>query len=295
MISFKITRKRVVYSLVSIVSVAFLALFLTQTAIHMASEIKYLANSSFREVPVMSQQYVYADSKGEQVLRWGISRKGSGKVPDANPGAPELISKYKGFYLGDIQSKRIYLTFDEGYENGYTSMILDTLRKYNVPAAFFITGHYLKGSRELVKRMVNEGHTVGNHSVYHKNFTSISDNEIIHEVKDLEKSFNDEFGYGMIFVRPPMGEYNERVLKVCSELGYYSVFWSFAYDDWYKDRTRGEAYARKIITENLHPGAIILLHAVSVDNARALEAVINDARAMGYTFGKLEEFTRGWK
>jgi len=224
-----------------------------------------------------------------RILRWGISRRQNNETPAADPGAPELLKKYGGAYLGDTSKNVIYLTFDEGYENGYTPMILDTLRDNQVKAIFFITGPYLKVHQDLVRRMVEEGHIVGNHTIHHPSLPEISDREIEEEVLGLERAFREKFGKEMKFLRPPKGEYSERTLAITQKLGYCNLFWSFAYDDWYRDKVRGPEYAKNIVMRNLHNGAVILLHAVSKDNAQALDSIIKEAIDKGYVFGDPNE------
>ncbi|SHJ50705.1 peptidoglycan-N-acetylmuramic acid deacetylase [Thermoclostridium caenicola] len=227
--------------------------------------------------------------------RWGIVRDGPNRQPTPDPGTPELLSRYNSLYVGDIQEKIIYLTFDEGYENGYTGKILDVLYENQVNAIFFITGPYLEKEEELVRRMVEEGHAVGNHTISHKSLPTLSDEEIERETTGLDRRFYEKFGKNMVFLRPPKGEYSERTLRITSELGYVNVFWSFAYDDWNTKNQRGWEYAFKKVTGNLHNGAILLLHAVSSDNAEALDAIIKEARRQGYEFGDvfdLEDLAR---
>ncbi len=224
-----------------------------------------------------------------KTLRWGIARSPDNKTPKADPGAPEMLSKYGGFYLGDTSKTEIYLTFDEGYENGYTSKILDVLRANNVKAVFFITGPYLKDQQDLVRRMVEEGHEVGNHTINHPSLPEIDDKRIEDEISGLDKTFNEIFGKHMTYLRPPKGEFNERTLSISQKLGYTNLFWSFAYEDWYRDRIRGPEYAKNIVLRNIHNGAIILLHAVSKDNADALDSIIKGARENGYEFGNINK------
>ncbi len=223
------------------------------------------------------------------LLRWGIRRKPDNQIPDADPGAPQLLVRYGGIYLGDINEKKIYLTFDEGYENGYTGKILDVLRENNVKAVFFITGPYLKEHQDLVRRMVEEGHEVGNHTINHPSLPTIGDERLEEEILGLDRAFYEKFGKHMRYLRPPKGEYSERSLALTRKLGYCNMFWSFAYDDWYRDKIRGPEYARNIVLRNLHPGAVLLLHAVSKDNADALDMIIKGARDLGYTFGSAED------
>lgn len=219
---------------------------------------------------------------------WGIRRQPDNKTPIADPGANEILTKYKGKYVGDTSQKIIYLTFDEGYENGYTGQILDVLKANNVKAAFFITGPYLKEHQDLVRRMVEEGHTIGNHTIHHPSLAEIGEAQIEEEVLGLDRAFSEKFGKRMVFLRPPKGEYTEQSLKITSKLGYVNLFWSFAYDDWHRDKIRGPKYAYDIVMRNLHNGEIMLLHAVSKDNADALDMIIKGVRAQGYEFGDVE-------
>jgi len=232
-----------------------------------------------------SQNIVYSN----KLLSWGILRKPNNETPAADPGAPELLAKYNGIYLGDTSKKVIYMTFDEGYENGYTPKILDVLKENKVQAVFFITGPYLNKHQDLVRRMVEDGHIVGNHTVHHPSLPTLTDEEIEEEILGLERAFNEKFNRKMQFLRPPKGEYSERTLAITNKLGYQNMFWSFAYDDWYRDKIRGPEYARNIVMNNLHNGAILLLHAVSKDNADALDMIIKGAREKGYEFGDFDE------
>lgn len=233
----------------------------------------------------ISMQSVYPY---EQKRCWGLKRQPNNQTPIADPGADKVLEKYHGKYVGDVSKKIIYLTFDEGYENGYTAKILDTLKENNVKAAFFITGPYLNEHQDLVKRMVDEGHTVGNHTIHHPSLPEKSDSEIEEEVLGLERAFTEKFGAKMKFLRPPKGEYSERSLSITSKLGYCNLFWSFAYDDWHRDKIRGPEYAYKVVMKNIHNGEIMLLHAVSKDNADALDMIIKGAITNGYEFGDVE-------
>jgi len=225
------------------------------------------------------------DGDMNRIRGWGIVRAKNNETPKADPGAPELLKKYNGIYIADTSKPVIYLTFDEGYEAGYTAGILDCLKKHNVNAIFFITGPYLNQHEDLVRRMVEEGHAVGNHTVGHFSLPKLSDEKMREEVSELDRVFYEKFKKHMVFLRPPMGEYNERSLKITSEMGYINVFWSFAYRDWDRNRQKGWEYAYNNVMPNLHNGAILLLHAVSSDNARALDRIITDTRKKGYEFG----------
>lgn len=233
----------------------------------------------------MSSRNVGSVAMSDKILSWGLRRNGKGQLPDTDPGAVELLNKYNAKYVGDTSQKKVYLTFDEGYENGYTATILDALKEYNVKAVFFIVGHYLDRETDLVRRMVEEGHYVGNHSDKHPSLPTLSDEDIQKELTDLEHRFQEKYGKQMQFMRPPKGEYSERVLDLATKLNYCTLFWSFAYDDWNVNNVRGKDYVVNKVCDNIHNGAIILLHAVSGDNAEAMSEIITRLKSEGYTFG----------
>ena len=194
----------------------------------------------------------------------------------------------------DIKSeeKVLYLTFDCGYENGYTSKILDVLKEKNVPSAFFCTLPQVKENPELIQRMINEGHIVGNHSVTHPSFAEIGIEQMTEEINGMEKYLKENFNYSEPYFRFPKGEYTDNALKVVDSLGYTSVFWSLAYADWDLNNQKGEEYAFGKVVSRLHPGAVILLHSVSPDNANALGSIIDEARNQGYKFCSLREYPK---
>ena len=226
------------------------------------------------------------DALSNETYAWGM-KKNKGAAPDVDAVASALLEKYGGIYKSN-QEKTLYLTFDEGYENGYTAQILDVLKKTGVPAAFFITGDYLRTQPELVRRMAAEGHSVGNHTYNHPSMPSVTDTEkLADEILSLSMEFTALTGKSMDLIRPPMGEFSERTLAVSRDLGYKTVLWSFAYVDWQRDKTRGADYAYEQILPYMHDGAVILLHAVSKDNADVLERMILDLQAQGYTFASL--------
>ena len=235
---------------------------------------------------------VSAGALSNTKIDWGIKREKDHKQPDLGKVNNELINKYEGISIGNSEFKIIYLTFDQGYEAGYTEKILDVLKENNVSATFFITAHYLNTREELVKRMIDEGHIVGNHTVNHKSMPDISDEEIKEEVLRLHQSIYEKFGYEMKYIRPPKGEYSERTLSITNSLGYKTVMWSFAYKDWDEKNQNGEEKAKKIIIDNLHNGEVMLLHATSKDNMNVLDYVIKKAREMGYEFKSLDEFDK---
>lgn len=239
---------------------------------------------------ILKEQGTSVDAAGKPIYSWGLVRGKNGDIPQVAEPDKELLYKYSGVYLGDTDQNKLYLTFDEGYENGYTADILDTLKEKNVKAIFFITGDYLKDSPELVGRMINEDHEIGNHSMNHYSFATISGKEVENEIKELDNKLIELFGKGTYFVRPPKGEFNETSLCAIEGIGKKCMMWSFAYKDWLPNSQNGSKYAYETIIKNLHSGAIILLHAVSQDNAQALGDVIDEARKRGFEFGEPQDF-----
>lgn len=240
--------------------------------------------------------YIYTVGESEKIsnkrLEWGM-RRNPPESPEFTSEQRALMDKYGCIYKGAEDKKYLYLTFDEGYENGQTARILDTLKEKGVTAAFFVTGDYFKRETDLVDRMVSENHIVGNHTMNHPSIPKLETVEKTEEeVLSLDRAFYGRYKKHMRYLRPPKGEYSERTLAVTESLGYTNVFWSFAYDDWYTDRQRGGDYAYNKTTENLHNGCVLLLHAVSCDNADALGRIIDDARAAGYEFKSLDEYIK---
>lgn len=185
-------------------------------------------------------------------------------------------------FIGEAENKRLWLTFDEGYENGCTSEILDTLKENNVKAVFFVTYDYAEKNPELVRRMIDEGHTVGNHTYSHPSLPECSDEKIYDELSKLHKYISDNFGYEMYVMRPPKGEFSEKVLAAARDLGYTTVLWSFAYQDWLTDNQPSPEFAYNKITSKTHNGAVYLLHAVSETNTKVLPDVIKFWKNSGY-------------
>lgn len=188
------------------------------------------------------------------------------------------------------EEKVVYLTFDVGYDNGYTDIILDTLKEKNVTAAFFCTVHEMKTSPDIIARMIKEGHIVGNHTENHPSMDEISRTEMMHEIKAFDDYLRTNYGYSSPYFRFPKGEYSDCALELVGSLGYTSVFWSLAYADWDTENQKGALYAHDTVISRIHPGAIILLHAVSSDNAYALGDIIDTARGMGYEFRSLDDY-----
>lgn len=215
---------------------------------------------------------------------WGLSFQTEGQAPVGNASA-EQLKKLDAYYVGDTSEKVIYLTFDAGYENGYTSKILDTLKKHSAKAAFFLVGNFIETSPELVKRMVAEGHTVGNHTMTHPDMSQISDKQSFEkEVGGLEKLYKEVTGEDMLKIyRPPQGKYSEENLKMAQSMGYKTIFWSLAYVDWYNDKqpTHDEAFSKLI--PRIHNGAVVLLHSTSQTNCEILDELLTKWEEMGYT------------
>lgn len=228
-------------------------------------------------------------NKDNEIVSWFYIPNDTHTTPQINPKLTYDLSTYDAIYNGEVNknSKTLYLTFDEGYENGYTSKILDILKEKNVKAVFFVTSYYLEKNPELVKRMVAEGHIVGNHSKSHVSMPTLTSdiNKFKEEFSDVKSKYKKITGLNMKnLFRPPMGYYSEKSLAMTKELGYTSVFWSFAYDDWDTKNQPESSYAKNKILDNLHNGSILLLHAVSKANTEILGEVIDSARASGYEF-----------
>ena len=221
---------------------------------------------------------------------WGLSFQSEGAAPIA-PANSQTLAKYDAVYLGDTAEKVIYLTFDAGYENGCTAKILDILKSHNVPAAFFLVGNYMEKNADLVRRMVDDGHIVGNHTMHHPDMSKLSDKAAFsRELTELEALFQEITGKELPkFYRPPQGTYSEENLKMAQELGYKTVFWSLAYVDWLNDDqpTRDEAFSKLI--PRTHNGAVVLLHSTSATNAEILDELLTKWENMGYRFATVDE------
>ncbi len=221
---------------------------------------------------------------------WGLSFKEEGVAPDGNA-TTEFLKQYDSYYIGNTDEKKVYLTFDAGYENGNMPQILDALKKNNVKATFFVVSTFLKTDPDLVKQMVQEGHIVGNHTNTHPNMSKMSTMEDFKaEIEPVEELYKEITGEEMKkFYRPPQGVYSEDNLKMAKELGYKTIFWSLAYVDWYQDKQPSKEEAFKKLLPRLHNGAIILLHSTSKTNAEILDELIKKIKELGYEFSTLEE------
>lgn len=221
---------------------------------------------------------------------WGLGFGEPGTQPVGNASTEDL-AWYHAYYMGDGSEKVLYLTFDCGYENGNTEPILDALKKHNAPATFFVVGHFLETEPELVKRMVEEGHAVGNHTYHHPDMSSISDMESFgNEVNDVAQLFREITGKELSpYYRPPQGKCNVRNLEMAEELGYYTIFWSLAYVDWNQDNQPSHEEAFDKLTTRVHPGAVVLLHNTSNTNGEILDELLTKWEEMGYSFRPLSE------
>ena len=223
---------------------------------------------------------------------WGLSFQEEGKSPVGNATFDELKA-YNAYYAEDTEEKVLYLTFDCGYENGNTEPILDALKKHKAPATFFVVGNFISTSPDLVKRMHEEGHTVGNHTYHHPDMSQISTKEAFaKELGDVEELYQEITGKTMTkYYRPPQGKYSTDNLQMAKDMGYHTFFWSLAYVDWYQDDqpTHEEAFDK--LLGRIHPGAIVLLHSTSSTNAEILDELLGKWEDMGYTFGTLKDLT----
>ena len=221
---------------------------------------------------------------------WGLSFQQEGKPPVGNATA-DYLKQFHAHYTGNTDEKVIYLTFDAGFENGYTPAILDALKKHQAPATFFVVGNYLETAPELVKRMIAEGHTVANHTYHHPDMSKISSQAAFKkELDDLAALYKETTGQEMPrYYRPPQGKYNEENLRQAQALGYRTVFWSLAYVDWYVDNQPSAEQAYSKLLPRIHDGAVVLLHSTSKTNAEILDELLTKWEEMGYTFASLDQ------
>ena len=220
---------------------------------------------------------------------WGLSFQQAGQPP-TGPAAVQQLKQLDAAFLGDTSEKVLYLTFDAGYENGCTAQILDVLKKHQVPAAFFLVGNYLEKNPDLVRRMVAEGHIVGNHTMHHPDMSKLTDKEAFaKELTDLEALFRQVTGKELPkYYRPPQGLFSAENLKMAQELGYQTVFWSLAYVDWNNDSQPTADYAFEKLLPRTHNGAVVLLHSTSRTNAQILDELLTRWEEMGYRFETID-------
>ena len=233
-------------------------------------------------VSIFSRQVIETGS-------WGLSFRTEGAPPVGNAGSAQL-AQYDAVYLGDPAQKVIYLTFDAGYENGCTEKILDVLKAHEVKVAFFLVGNYIQQNADLVRRMVREGHIVGNHTMHHPDMSKIADKAAFaKELSDLESLYKEVTGEQMPkYYRPPQGCYSEENLRMAKELGYKTVFWSLAYVDWNNDSQPTAKQAFDKLLPRIHNGAVVLLHSTSTTNAQILDELLTRWKDMGYSFGTVD-------
>ena len=221
---------------------------------------------------------------------WGLSYPTEGAPPVGNATREEL-ARQGSYYIGDTAQKRLYLTFDAGFENGNTAPILDALKKHKAPACFFLVGHYLESAPDLVRRMEQEGHLVGNHTYGHPDMSRIRERDAFAaQLTRTEEAYRQITGKQMPKVyRPPQGKYAPENLQMAKEMGYHTVFWSLAYVDWQQDAQPTRQQALDKLLTRVHPGAVVLLHSTSSTNAQIMDELLTKWEEMGYTFGSLEE------
>lgn len=235
------------------------------------------------------ESYQVSSAKALTSENWGLGFSTEGEAPTANE-TPEELKQWGAYYIGNQNEKKIYLTFDCGYENGNMESILDALKQADVKAAFFLVGNYLETEPELVKRMAEEGHIIGNHTYHHKDMSGLGEEEFKKELTDFEVKLKQITGKECdMFYRPPQGKYSTRSLQMAKNAGYKTIFWSLAYVDWYDDNqpTKEEAFDK--LLKRIHPGAIVLLHSTSKTNGEILPELLQKWKDMGYTFGSLQE------
>ena len=225
-------------------------------------------------------------------IEWGIKRGKDHNQPDLGSENKQILDQCDGISMGNSEKPYIYLTFDCGYEAGYTEKILEILKQNNVKATFFITGHYLNSAPDMVEKMIDEGHIIGNHTADHICMPESTNEEIKEDVMELHTAVYEKFGYEMKYIRPPKGEYSQRTVEYTNTLGYKTVMWSFAYDDWEDSKQGREEYGKKKILDNVHNGEVMLLHSTSKDNSNILDYCIKEIKNMGYEFKSLDDFEK---
>ena len=266
--------------------------FLHYAGVPLLFALSFLAGSAARVI-VHHFSPPKAVATSSDCASWGLSFQEEGKRPVGNASIEEL-QQYDAYYAQDTDEKNIYLTFDCGYENGNTEIILDALKKHNAPATFFVVGNFLSTNPEIVKRMISDGHIVGNHSYHHPDMSQISSiDSFSKELQELSDLYKETTGQEMKkYYRPPQGKYSETNLKMAKDLGYKTFFWSLAYVDWLADAQPSKEEAFDKLLGRIHPGAIVLLHNTSRTNGEILDELLAKWEEMGYTFSTLKKLVR---
>lgn len=283
------SNKKVMLVLVLLLAIPMFALtiFTTQNKIKKNANINIVENKK-DDVPKKQEQQ-QSENKETQISNnlvvWGPGKDFNEKnQPVANLKLQEKYKKYNASFIGEDSDKSIYLTFDNGYENGYTAKILDVLKDKNVKAVFFLTYDYVKDNDELVKRMIDEGHIIGNHTYYHSSLPKVSEEKAFANIKKQDDYVKEKFNIDMNLFRFPMGEFSEKTLKMAQDMGYKSMFWSFAYKDWDESHQSSNQKSLDALKKGLHNGAIYLLHSVSKVNSEILGDFIDYTINEGYKF-----------
>lgn len=241
-------------------------------------------SKSFLSIIIMFTMFFTTSYLSLNAYGFGFTKNNNHQVPEIGK-YKSILENTNSYYVGDTDKKEIYLTFDAGYDNGELPKILDILNEKNIKASFFLTGDFVKRFPELTIRMTHEGHTICNHTYNHKNITKLSKEELQVELTKLEESYFNLTGHRMVkYFRPPEGEFDEISLKNINSLGYKTVFWSSAYCDWNESGQKSVDYTIDVYMNNLHNGAILLMHSVSSSNREALPTIIDEVLSLGYTF-----------
>lgn len=240
-----------------------------------------------RGTAALKEQVMPASNIINNGENWGLGFGETGSQPSGTESA-EIMKKYNAYYVGDKKEKILYLTFDCGYENGNTPAILKALKKHKVKATFFVVGHFLKENNDLIKQIVKEGHTIGNHTYNHPNIIGMSQEKFENELIQVEDLYKKITGQEMTkYYRPPQGKYNVENLQMAQAKGYKTFFWSLAYVDWNTDAQPTKEQAFEKLLSRVHPGAIVLLHNTSKTNGEILDELLSKWEEMGYSFGTL--------
>jgi peptidoglycan-N-acetylmuramic acid deacetylase len=254
------------------------------------SQPKSASQETAPTVDLAEKDKVIPPTSNNKSHSWYLTLNSTHQIPYVDPGIQSLLAENNAFYALPNNSSKIFLTFDCGYELGYTGQILDTLNANQVKAAFFITGQYLHSQPGLVKRMKAEGHLVCNHTMNHPDLSALTADKIQQELTKLEQEYTNITGYPLDkYLRPPMGNYSALSLQAANQAGYSTVFWSLAFRDWDPNNQPGAEYSYQYVINNIHPGAVILLHAVSQSDTAALDQIIKDLKNQGYVFATFND------